>query len=360
MWIRWGQLWDWAFAQALLPTLKPLNIYIIISMKIVQALNGHTETQKPIWIMRQAGRYLPEYRALRKKTSNFMHFCLNQEMVVEATLQPIVRFDFDAAIIFSDILVIPHFLGQSVHFKEGVGPILECANWQELLQTPIHEDIHIIYESIKNVRRELDSQKALIGFIGCPWTVASYMISAGKTNNFEGLVAFAKTWPLFDRLMEKLIAVISDHAVCQLKSGANVVQLFESWAAAVPIELQQRWLFEPAEKIIRRIQKQVPGASIIYYGKGIAQGAINNLQHLGAGFGISQDTRLSCLKDTSVCLQGNLDPQKLLDGNFSGDVLNILEFSKDRPFIVNLGHGILPETPVSHVEEFIDLVRSQQ
>jgi len=360
LWIRWGQLWDWAFAQALLPTLKPLNIYIIISMKIVRALNGHIEIQKPIWIMRQAGRYLPEYRALRKKSPNFMDFCLNPEMVVEATLQPIVRFDFDAAIIFSDILVIPHFLGQSVHFKEGVGPILERANWQELLQTPTQEDIHIIYESIKNVRRELDSQKALIGFVGCPWTIASYMISEGKTNSFEGLVTHAKTWPLFNKLMDKLTTVISDHAVRQLKSGANVVQLFESWASAVPAELQQMWLFEPAEKIIRQIQKQVPGANVIYYGKGIAGQAIKNLQHLGVGFGVSQDTRLSSLKDTSVCLQGNLDPQKLLDGNFRGDVLNILEFSKDRPFIVNLGHGILPETPVSHVEEFIHLVRSRQ
>lgn len=329
-------------------------------MKILRALNGHIEIQKPIWIMRQAGRYLPEYRALRKKSPNFMDFCLNPEMVVEATLQPIVQFDFDAAIIFSDILVIPHFLGQSVHFKEGVGPILERANWQELLQTPTQEDIHITYESIKNVRRELDSQKALIGFVGCPWTIASYMISEGKTNSFEGLVTHAKTWPLFNKLMDKLTTVISDHAVRQLKSGANVVQLFESWASAVPAELQQMWLFEPAEKIIRQIQKQVPGANVIYYGKGIAGQAIKNLQHLGVGFGVSQDTKLSSLKDTSVCLQGNLDPQKLLDGNFRGDVLNILEFSKDRPFIVNLGHGILPETPVSHVEEFIDLVRSRQ
>ena len=326
-------------------------------MKIIQALNGHTETQKPIWIMRQAGRYLPEYGALRKKSPNFMGFCLNQEMVVEATLQPIVRFGFDAAIIFSDILVVPHFLGQSVHFKEGVGPILERANWQELLQTPIHEDIHIIYESIKNVRRELDSQKALIGFVGCPWTIASYMISAGKTNSFEGVVAFAKTWPIFNKFIEKLTVVISDHAVLQLKSGANVVQLFESWASVVPVELQQEWLFKPAEKIIRRIQKQVPGASIVYYGKGIAEEAINNLKHLGVGFGVSQDIGLCTLKNTSACLQGNLDPQKLLNGDFKEDVLAILKFSKDRPFIVNLGHGILPETPISHVEEFIRLVR---
>jgi len=329
-------------------------------MKIIQALNGHTETQKPIWIMRQAGRYLPEYRALRKKSPNFMGFCLNQEMVVEATLQPIARFGFDAAIIFSDILVVPHFLGQTVYFKEGVGPILEHPDWEKILDASMSDDVHLIYESIKNARRELDSQKALIGFVGCPWTIASYMISAGKTNSFEGLVTHAKTWPLFNKLMDKLTTVISDHAVYQLKSGANVVQLFESWASAVPVELQQMWLFEPAEKIIRQIQKQVPGANIIYYGKGIAQEAINNLQHLGVGFGVSQDTRLSSLKDTSVCLQGNLDPQKLFDGNFRGDVLNILEFSKDRPFIVNLGHGILPETPVSHVEEFIDLVRSQQ
>jgi uroporphyrinogen decarboxylase len=327
-------------------------------MKIIQALNGHTETQKPIWIMRQAGRYLPEYRALRKKSPNFMGFCLNQEMVVEATLQPIVRFGFDAAIIFSDILVVPHFLGQTAHFKEGVGPILEHPDWEKILDASMSDDVHLIYESIKNVRRELDSQKALIGFVGCPWTIASYMISEGKTNSFDGLVARAKTWPLFNKLMDKLTAVISDHAVRQLKSGANVVQLFESWASAVPDELQQEWLFEPAEKIIHKIQKEAPEANVIYYGKGIAQEAIKNLGHLNIGFGVSQGTDLSNLVDTTACLQGNLDPQKLLSGDFKVDVLNILEFSKDRPFIVNLGHGILPETPISHVEEFISLVRS--
>ena len=328
-------------------------------MKIIQALNGHTETQKPIWIMRQAGRYLPEYRALRKKSPNFMGFCLNQEMVVEATLQPIIRFGFDAAIIFSDILVVPHFLGQTVYFKEGVGPILEHPDWEKILDASLSDDVHLIYESIKNVRRELDSQKALIGFVGCPWTIASYMISAGKTNSFEGLVALAKTWPLFNKFMEKLTVVISDHAVLQLKSGANVVQLFESWASVVPVELQQEWLFKPAEKIIRQIQKQAPDAKIIYYGKGVAQEAIKNLRYLNIGFGVSQDADLFTLVDTTTCLQGNLDPQKLLNGDFKEDVLAILEFSKDRPFIVNLGHGILPETPISHVEEFIRLVRGQ-
>ena len=328
-------------------------------MKIIQALNGHTETQKPIWIMRQAGRYLPEYRALRKKSPDFMGFCLNQEMVVEATLQPIVRFGFDAAIIFSDILVVPHFLGQTVYFKEGVGPILEHPDWEKILDASLSDDVHLIYESIKNVRRELDSQKALIGFVGCPWTIASYMISEGKTNSFDGLVARAKTWPLFNKLMDKLTAVISDHAVRQLKSGANVVQLFESWASVVPVELQQEWLFKPAEKIIRQIQKQAPDAKIIYYGKGVAQEAIKNLRYLNIGFGVSQDADLFTLVDTTTCLQGNLDPQKLLNGDFKEDVLAILEFSKDRPFIVNLGHGILPETPISHVEEFIRLVRGQ-
>ena len=329
-------------------------------MKIVRALSGHIETQKPIWIMRQAGRYLPEYRALRKKSPKFMDFCLNQQMVVEATLQPIARFDFDAAIIFSDILVIPHFLGQSVHFKEGVGPILEPPRWEKILNAHIDDDVHLIYESIKNVRRELGSKKALIGFVGCPWTIASYMISAGKTNSFEGLVTLAKSWPLFNRLIKKLTCVISDHAVRQLKSGANVVQLFESWASAVPVELQQEWLFKPAEKIINQIKKKVPGANVIYYGRGVAQEAIKNLGHLNIGFGVSQDTDSSALRDTAFCLQGNLDPQKLLGGDFKEDVLAILEFSKNRPFIVNLGHGILPETPISHVEDFVRLVRGQQ
>lgn len=326
-------------------------------MKIIKNLNGLIEDKKPIWIMRQAGRYLPEYKALRKKTSSFMEFCLNQNMVVEATLQPIKRFDFDAAILFSDILVIPHFLGQGVHFKEGVGPILDSPHWEKILEIPIHQAVQVVYDSIKTVRRELDPQKALIGFVGCPWTIMSYMINRGKTTSFEELVNFTKTWPLFNRLMDKLVSVIANHAVHQLRAGANVIQLFESWAATVPIPLQQQWLFEPATRIIEHIQEKVPGANIIYYGKGIAGEVIKNLAHLKVGFGVSHEEDLFSLKDTSVCLQGNLDPQKLLDGRFKADVQAILEFSKDRPFIVNLGHGILPETPIAHVEEFVGMVR---
>jgi uroporphyrinogen decarboxylase len=326
-------------------------------MKIIKNLNGLIENQKPIWIMRQAGRYLPEYKALRKKSSSFMEFCLNQDMVVEATLQPIKRFDFDAAILFSDILVIPHFLGQQVHFKDGVGPVLDAPNWQKILETPIHEGIHIVYDSIKPIRQELAPQKALIGFVGCPWTIASYMINRGKTNNFDELVSFTQTWPLFHKLMDKLISVIATHAVHQLRAGANVIQLFDSWAAAVPSQLQQQWLFEPAAKIIEHIQEKVPGANIIYYGKGVAQEAIKKLAQLKVGFGVSHEEDLFSFKDISVCLQGNLSPQKLLDGNFKADLQTILEFSKDRPFIVNLGHGILPETPIAHVEEFVAMVR---
>lgn len=157
--------------------------------------------------------------------------------------------------------------------------------------------------------------------------------------------------------MDKLVSVIASHAVHQLRAGANVVQLFESWAAAVPVQLQQEWLFKPAEKIIQCIREEVPYAHIIYYGKGVAAEAIKNLSHLNIGFGVSHDTDLNTLKDTTSCLQGNLDPHKLLDGSFKTDVLAILEFSKDRPFIVNLGHGILPETPIAHVEEFVAMVR---
>ncbi len=328
-------------------------------MKLVRTLSGHVENIKPIWMMRQAGRYLPEYRTLRERFPSFMEFCLNQEMAVQATLQPIQRFDFDAAIAFSDILVIPHFLGQKVHFKEGVGPILENPDWQKILNSSVRDDIQVVYRIIADVRKELDPQKALIGFVGCPWTIASYMISAGKTIKFEGLVDFVKTWPFFSALMNKLIEVIADHAVGQLRAGANIVQLFESWAAAVPKNFQREWLFDPAEKIVQRIRRGVPEANIIYYGKGVALEALGALDHLGVGFGISQEASLSDFSDTATCLQGNLDPEKLLDGNFEADVLAILEFAKDRPFIVNLGHGILPKTPISHVERFVALVRGR-
>lgn len=326
-------------------------------MKIVKNLSGQTENKKPIWIMRQAGRYLPEYRALREKIKSFMEFCLKEEIVVEATLQPIARFDFDAAIIFSDILIVPHFLGQKVSFREGVGPVLDSPNWKKVLDAELHQDIGVVYQSIKSTRKILDPQKALIGFIGCPWTIASYMLNLGKTADFDSLINLAKTWPLFDKLIEKLTDVVAVHAISQLRAGADVVQLFESWALMVPFLLQEKWLFKPAEKIIKRIRKDLPKANIIYYGRGVAAEAIKALEKLNIGFGISENINLSTLAKTSSCLQGNLDPQKLLKGDFKEDIQTILQFSRNRPFIVNLGHGILPDTPISHVQEFIRLVK---
>ncbi len=326
-------------------------------MKIIRTLNGSVENIKPIWIMRQAGRCLPEYRELRKKSKNFMDFCLNQEMVLEATLQPIKRFDFDAAIIFSDILIIPHFLGQNVSFKEGVGPMLDKPNWDQIINGNIESEIEIIYKTIQLVRNELSKEKALLGFVGCPWTLASYMINSGKTNDFPKLISFVQNWPMFEKLINKLVEVISDHAIAQLRSGANAIQLFESWAAAVPANYRKKWLFDPATKIIQSIRNAIPDAKIIYYGRGIAGDAMVALDQLNVAFGISEDVNLLDLPHTNSCLQGNLDSKKLLNGNFKEDVFNILEFSKDKPFIVNLGHGILPDTPIGHVEEFVRLVR---
>lgn len=327
-------------------------------MKLIRTLNGSLENLKPIWIMRQAGRYLPEYRELRKKSKSFMDFCLNQDMVLESTLQPIKRFDFDAAIVFSDILVIPHFLGQKVHFEEGVGPVLAMPDWQQIINSNVESEISIIYQAISGVRHELAVDKALLGFVGCPWTLASYMINLGKTADFTRLIDFVATWPLFDKLINKLVAVVADHAIAQLKAGADVIQLFESWAGAVPGNYRKKWLFGPAIKIIERIRSAVPESKIIYYGKGVTAEAIATLEYLGVAFGVSENVELISLPSTTACLQGNLDSQKLRDGNFKEDVLKILEFAKNRPFVVNLGHGILPDTPISHVEEFVQIVRS--
>ena len=326
-------------------------------MKLIKELNNSFNTKKPMWIMRQAGRYLPEYKDLRKKSKSFIDFCLNPSMVLEATLQPIKRFDFDAAIIFSDILIIPHFLGQSVHFEEGIGPVLAIPDWNKIINSDINSDISIVYEATKSVRRELDSEKALLGFVGCPWTLASYMISCGKTNDFEKLINFSEKWPLFQNLIDKLIVVAADHAIAQLNAGAEVVQLFESWAAAVPQFYRQKWLFEPASKIIKLIKTEIPDAKIIYYGRGVTRDSIKALDHLDVAFGVSEDVNLKQLSDTKFCLQGNLDSKKLRDGNFKEDLIKILEFSRNRAFIVNLGHGILPETPIKHVEEFVSMVR---
>lgn len=328
-------------------------------MKLINTLKGSLDHVKPVWMMRQAGRYLPEYKKLRSNFPSFIDFCFNPEAVLEATLQPIKRFDLDAAIIFSDILVIPNSLGQKVNFIENVGPVLHpIESLEAVLNNELSSDLSLAYRAISQTRQALAKEKALIGFAGCPWTISAYMLGYKKANGFAEVIAKAENTPNFVILLNKLAVHVASHCTNQIHAGANVIQLFESWAGAVPPSKRQDWVFAQAQLIIQEIRKSFPDVPVIYFAKGCVQEAINNLGNLNITFSVDENTNLSTLSGADNCLQGNLSPIKLADGNFEEDVLSILDFAKNRPFVVNLGHGILPHTPIANVEKFITLVRS--
>lgn len=330
-------------------------------MKLLKTINGFVDQVKPVWMMRQAGRYLPEYRALRTNFSDFIEFCCTPDAVVEATLQPIKRFDFDAAIIFSDILVIPHFLGQNVTFAPNHGPVLEkIENIGCLVSNNLKPEIGVIYEAISKTRNCLSKEKALIGFAGCPWTVATYMLGYKKNNGFDEVVKKAGEINNFHEILSNIGIHIANHCINQLKAGANVIQLFESWAASVPSQMTEKWVFEQAKLIINKIRSEFSNVPIIYFAKGRVKQAVESLKDLQIAFAVDENTNLNDLKEhKNICLQGNLSPIKLAEGDFENDLFEILEFSKNIPFIVNLGHGILPHTPIENVEKFLNIVRGK-
>lgn len=326
----------------------------------------HKETQHtpPLWLMRQAGRYLPEYKAVRKQFPDFMAFCFTPEAVCEVTLQPIQRFDFDAAIIFSDILVIPHALGQKVWFEENYGPRLaNCSLEQLCAQAPFIDlaaELKQVAVGIEKTRTKLPAHKPLLGFAGAPWTLSTYMISQGKTADFSTIVNFAHRFEdlflnLLDVLTQKVVALLKLH----IDAGVNALQIFESWASAVPKALQQKYLFDPLQKIVHELQAYAPHIPIIYYGRGISN-AYTKLDHLNIAFGVDEngDMGTLCADLPQHVLQGNLSPQTLLSGHqLDAQIDFILSACQNRPFIFNLGHGIHKDTPLAHVERIVTRVR---
>ncbi len=336
---------------------------------LLRALKGETTIPPPIWLMRQAGRYLPEYRAIRVKAKNFLELCLTPDLAVEVTLQPIRRYGFDAAILFSDILVVPHALGQRVWFEEGVGPRLEpLQRSQELARLSLdglHETLAPVYETLRRLRVELPEQTALIGFAGAPWTVASYMIEGATSKDF----AAAKTWAYrapdeFALIIDLLVESTSDYLTAQVEAGAEVLQLFDSWAGVWPEAALRRWCLEPVAEIIRRVKVVHPDVPVILFPRGVGALYEAFAGEAGAdGLGLDTTVPLAWAREHlqgSVALQGNLDPLLLVAGGAAMDqaVARILETLGAGAFIFNLGHGITPETPPEHVERLVSLVRA--
>jgi uroporphyrinogen decarboxylase len=335
---------------------------------LLRVLSGDRTAIPPIWLMRQAGRYLPEYRAIRAKAKTFLELCFTPKLAAEVTLQPVRRFGFDAAILFSDILVVPHALGQKVSFEGGDGPRLDALGEPAALRR-LRGDIDQsmlspVYEAVTRVKEELPSNVALLGFCGAPWTVATYMIAGCGTTDQLPARLFAYRHPkVFTELIGLLTEASASYLVQQFKAGADAVQIFDTWAGILPADEFEKWCIEPCARIITLVRAQIPGAKIIgfprsagtkleRYIEGVPVDAIGLDWMIELGF-----AREQIQKRRPV--QGNLDPAVLLAGGAALDraVDEIMTAFTDGPFIFNLGHGVLPETPVEHVTQLVARVR---
>jgi len=336
---------------------------------MLRALNGERLDSPPLWLMRQAGRYLPEYRELRARAKGFLELCYTPDYAVEVTLQPIRRYGFDAAILFSDILVVPDALGQKVWFEEGVGPRLEVlergGDIDRLSREGLHENLAPVYETLRRLRRELPVETTLIGFAGAPWTVASYMLEGGSSRDF----AAGKRWAYgapedMQRLIDLLVAATGDYLVAQIDAGAEAVQIFDSWAGVWPEAHLRRWCFEPVKALVGRVKAERPGIPVIVFPRGAGLLYADYADHCGAdALGLDTTVPLGWARERlqpKVCLQGNLDPLLLVAGGKAQTeaVAQILGALGGGPFVFNLGHGIVPETPPEHVARLIEQVRA--
>ncbi len=335
---------------------------------LLRVLGRERQPVPPVWMMRQAGRYLPEYRAVREKAGGFLDLCFNPELAAEVTLQPVRRFGFDAAILFSDILVIPLALGRKVEFQVGEGPKLEpLADGKavgSLRESVDQKVLAPIYETVAKVKAGLDSKTALIGFCGAPWTVATYMVAGEATPDQAPARLFAYRDPEnFARLIDRLVQGSIDYLVGQLKAGAECLQIFDTWAGVLGPDQFERWCIEPTRKIVKGVREQVPGAKIIGFprGAGIMAWPYAKMTGISAiGFDWTYD-RESMAEDfqPQLPVQGNVDPLALLAGGAALDheVNEVMTMLAGGPLIFNLGHGILPETPIAHVERMLKRVR---
>ena len=335
----------------------------------LSALAGETATPPPIWLMRQAGRYLPEYREVRGKVRSFLDLCLNPKLAAEVTLQPSRRFSFDAAIVFSDILIVPYALGQKVEFIEGEGPRLEpirdSSAISRLDRGGAAKALAPVYETIERVVAELQRAVPLIGFCGAPWTVATYMVEGGGSKDQAEARLLAYRDPAtFQRLIDLLVDSSADYLADQVRAGARALQIFDSWAGSLPEDAFDRWCIAPTRRLIEQVRAKVPGTPVIGFPRGAGVLAERYAKETCIdAIGCDTSQPLGWIKDnlqTLVPVQGNLDPVLLVAGGAELDrrAEAILRSLGSGPFIFNLGHGILPETPIDHVARLVHLVKS--
>ncbi len=341
---------------------------------LLQALRGDRPGRTPIWLMRQAGRYLPEYRKIRAEVDGFLDLCLDPARAIEVTLQPIRRFGMDGAILFSDILIVPHALGQEVAFREGEGPVLDPvrdgAAVARLDAGGLHGRLAPVYETVEGLAdelRRLDERVALIGFCGAPWTVATYMVEGGTSKDFMAV----KRWAYgdaegFGALIDVLVEASAAYLVRQAGAGAEVLQIFESWAGAVDSAGFRRWVIGPVREIVQRVRRACPDVPIIGFPRGAGHFVAEFVRETGVD-AVSLDSLVEpeWAAETlagSVAVQGNLDPAYLLVGGgaMTAAADRILDSLAGGRFVFNLGHGVTPGTPVEHVGALVDHVHGRR
>jgi uroporphyrinogen decarboxylase len=322
----------------------------------------------PIWMMRQAGRYLPEYRAVREKAGGFLDLCFNPQLAAEVTLQPVRRFGFDAAILFSDILVIPLALGRKLWFVEGEGPRLEpLSDAEALLSMRREADTGVlapIYETVRRVKSALPKETTFIGFCGAPWTVATYMVAGQGTPDQAPAKALAASEPQpFQHLIDCLVEASVDYLAKQLEAGVEVVQVFDTWAGSLAPQDFERWCVQPTKRLVAKVRAKKPDAKVIGFPRGAGENISRYVEEtkvdaVSLGNEIDREFARDEIQ-SRVPVQGNVDPNILLEGGATLDreVDDVLDKLGQGPLIFNLGHGILPQTPIAHVEQMIKRVR---
>jgi uroporphyrinogen decarboxylase len=334
---------------------------------LLAALRGDRQMPVPFWFMRQAGRYLPEYRELRAEAGDFLDLCYSPERAVEVSLQPLRRFGMNGIILFSDILVVPHALGIGLRYAEGEGPKLDAVMRGGVL--PVYErdrflgHLSPVFETLKGLSAQGPAEATLIGFAGAPWTVATYMIEGGSSRDF----AKSKSWAFedpdsFGALIDLLVETTSDYLLAQIEAGAEAVQIFDSWAGALPETALKRWSLAPITEIARRVREKHPETPVIAFPRGaglhyelFARDA--NISAVSLDSGVPLAWAADVLQPHAA-LQGNLDPLYLVSGGdaMRAEAERILATLSGGPFVFNLGHGIVPQTPPEHVGELAELI----
>lgn len=347
------------------------NLKSFIQPKLLQVLSGKATTCPPVWFMRQAGRYLPEYREIRSKAGSFLDLCFSPDLASEVTLQPIRRYDLDAAILFADILLIPYALGQKLTFVEGEGPRLDppirISDIHSFREQNVLEALAPVFETVRRTRAALAPEKALIGFAGAPWTVATYMLAGGPSRDPAALRQRVYNEPeLVDGLIALLVERTADYLIAQIDAGADALQLFDTWAGGLPEALTRRLSLEPLAEIAGRVKSARPGTPIIFFPRGVgAMAAEYAALEVCDGVSIDVATPWRWARETlspHAVVQGGLDPLLTVTGGSTMETAAraLIDVFAGTPFIFNLGHGLTPDASPDAVARLVEIVREKR